>query len=118
MLLLPNCKIMSKMYMAVLFVALNFVCFSQNSKFISDDTKPKNIELYNVFYEIKDFELTNDNYSVFQGFDVLSYENLRQPELDVEIYIQAIDKTIILYSAQKAIIKRDEEILKNMPKNN
>lgn len=108
---------MSKIYMTLLFVVLTSISFSQNSKFVSDDNKPKNIELYNVFYEIKDFELNNENYPILQAFDVLSYEHLRAEDVDVEVYVQVIDKTIILYSAKKAIQKRDEEILRNLPKN-
>ena len=63
---------------------------------------PVATDFYKIKFEVKDFQITNENVDLLKNIDLKSlflhgYENQ-----DTEIYVEAIQKTIIIYSRVKS----------------
>lgn len=96
------------MLSGILFIIILFVTEKSIGQVMNDTKKnthelsiPSNADRYGKDYEIKDFILTSENAYVLQMIDLNAYEALREESVDVEIYDEAINETIILYAVNR-----------------
>lgn len=90
----------------LLFLVLNIALFSfsQSTERYSsgENFGPVPSDFYKLKFEVKDFQITNENVDLLKNIDLKSlflngYENQ-----DTEIYVEEIQKTIIIYSRVKS----------------
>lgn len=100
----------------ILFLAL-FICgisFSQTSKI--EKTPPTtftNNDLYNVSFVIKNYVYSSEDINLINSINLTSYEGLRKMNDDVEVFVPAVQKTIILFSKNKTLSNMDTLIFNN-----
>lgn len=103
-----------------LFISLlwSSVSFGQTERKMTPIHIPTNIERYQVDYELKDFTFVDGDSSILTLINLDQLEEQRLRNLDTEIYIPAIEKTIILFSIDKATLRKNKRFLINTTSEN
>ena len=70
---------------------------------------PSKKSLYKTEFELKEYSFTNGDSTLLDAINFEMLSSLRQQSVDVEVYDQAIDQTIILYSFDKIEAKYEEK---------
>lgn len=103
----------------IIFLLLTIVsihnCLAQKtSKYAEEIIAPQNIEYFKIVFEIEDFVPTTQADTILiNNIDLDQYEELREENVDVEIEIEIdnVEYNLILYSVQKAGIKKSNIVL-------
>ncbi len=103
---------MKKLLTGMLFTVLSVSAMAQTAKAATPRKQPSSIELYKIFYEFKNIELSPaEQQQLASQFNVYNFEQFRKQSEDVEIYLSGLDKTLILYSVSKVQqIKLDQHV--------
>ena len=102
---------MKKIYFSFILLFCSYFSFSQDARYMDYyDTQSMYLSIYKVYYEFKDTELDVDllkNYIKQVNFEeVFQHTSIEE---DIELYIPNIQKTLVLYSKNKALFLRDKK---------
>lgn len=92
--------------MFLFLLNLSFLAYSQSTERYINTTEensgPTPGDFYKIMFEFKDFQITEDNFSILKSIDLKNLFAMKYQDHDVEIFLENIQKTIIIYSTAKA----------------
>ncbi len=99
-----NCSRFSIIGLAIFTTSILFASksFAQESKMTIDLNGIDNKNHHKIDYELKEFDFPNGDSTILTHIDLISLEQFRRLNHDIEFFIPEINQTVILYSTNKS----------------